>query len=171
MSEIGTERIYCGLDHHIDGASAYNRSFQCMEATNPHAIKNQRKVRNVTSRVLCLYGVREISTNQSSISGWISTNESAALRSAELFSSCKDRLCISLCLAWQKLPVQFDTNRDVLQRWSVHHTDSHCQDWVMRIISREMSVFIYVYVVFTFCRLLMRQLRRGYSLFIDVIPG
>ena len=45
MSEIGTERIYCGLDHHIDGASAYNRSFPCMEATYPICHKDTAKLK------------------------------------------------------------------------------------------------------------------------------
>ena len=54
---------------------AYNRSFPCIEATNPYAIKNQRKARNAPSRghfvpkplvggfeclELVLYGIREL---------------------------------------------------------------------------------------------------------------
>ena len=44
---------------------AYNRTFQCMEANYPYAIKNQRGARNTPSRgyfcdELVLYGIREL---------------------------------------------------------------------------------------------------------------
>ena len=40
--------------HHMIGwiVSAYKRSFPCMEAAYPYAIKNQRKIRNAPSRGL-----------------------------------------------------------------------------------------------------------------------
>ena len=46
------ERIYYGWDQYIADASAYNRSFPCMEAkaTYPYAIKTQWKARNTPSR-------------------------------------------------------------------------------------------------------------------------
>ena len=39
-----------GWDHYISEASAYNTSFQCMEATYPYAIKTQWKTINTPSR-------------------------------------------------------------------------------------------------------------------------
>ena len=45
-----TERIFYGWDHYIADTSDYTRSFPCMEATYPYAIKNQRKTRNAPSR-------------------------------------------------------------------------------------------------------------------------
>ena len=45
-SWAGTEIIYYGWDYYIADTSVYNRSFPCIEATYPYAIKNQRKARN-----------------------------------------------------------------------------------------------------------------------------
>ena len=48
----GTEIIYYGWDYYIADTSAYNRSFPCMEATYPYAIKTQQMARNTPSRGL-----------------------------------------------------------------------------------------------------------------------
>ena len=50
--EEGTERIHYGWDHYIADGAAFSRSFLCMEATYPYAIKTQRKTKNAPSRGL-----------------------------------------------------------------------------------------------------------------------